>query len=71
MFANGKEHDIQLFKDSRIYAKAETSVEVDTGYQRLVQMYANPLKPKKRSKNHPLSKQEGKENREILKKHLC
>ena len=30
MFANGKEHDIQLFKDSRIYATAETSVEVDT-----------------------------------------
>ena len=64
-FANGKKHDFQLFKDSRVHAKAEITLEADTGYQGLAQMHANSLLPKKRSKNHPLSKQERKENRVI------
>ena len=33
-------------------------------------MHANSLLPKKRSKNHPLSKQERKENREISKERI-
>jgi hypothetical protein len=55
-FSNGKKHDFQLFKDSRIHVKAETVLEADTGYQGLAQIQANFLVPKKRSKNHPLSK---------------
>ena len=68
--ANGKKHDFQLFKDSRVHARAETTLEADTGYQGLTQMHANSLLPKKRSKNHPLSKQERKENREISRKRI-
>ena len=34
-FSNGKKHDFQLFKDSRIHVKAETVLEADTGYQGL------------------------------------
>ena len=69
-FSNGKKHDFQLFKDSRIHVKAETVLEADTGYQGLAQIHANSLVPKKRSKNHPLSKQERKDNREISKKRI-
>ena len=69
-FANGKKHDFQLFKDSRIHARAETTLEADTGYQGLALLHANSLLPKKRSKNHPLSKQERKENRVISRKRI-
>ena len=69
-FANGKKHDFQLFKDSHVHARAETMLEADTGYQGLAQMHANSLLPKKRSRNHPLSKQERKENREISRKRI-
>ena len=69
-FSNGKKHDFQLFKDSRFHVKAETELEADTGYQGLARIHANPLLPKKRSKNHPLTKQERKDNREISRKRI-
>ena len=45
-------------------------LEADTGYQGLARIHANSLVPKKRSKNHPLSKQERKDNCEISKKRI-
>ena len=69
-FSNGKKHDFQLFKDSNIHVKAETVLEADTGYQGLAQIHANSLLPIKRSKHHPLTKQERKENREISRKRI-
>ena len=69
-FSNGKKHDFQLFKDSGIHVKAEKVLEADTGYQGLTQIHANSLLPKKRSKHHPLTKQERKENREISRKRI-
>ena len=69
-FSNGKKHDFQLFKDSRVHTRAETTLEADTGYQGLAQMHANSLLPKKRTKNHPLSKQGRKDNREISRKRI-
>ena len=69
-FANGKKHDFQLFKDSRVHVRKETLLGADTGYQGLTQIHANSLLPKKRSKNHPLSKHERKENREISRKRI-
>lgn len=69
-FANGKRHDFQLFKDSRVHVKPDTTLEADTGYQGLVQLHTNSRLPRKRSKNQPLSKQERKENREIAKSRI-
>ena len=69
-FASGRKHDFRLFRDSRIHVRAETLLEADTGYQGLAQLYANSLLPKKRSKNHPLTKQQRKENREISRKRI-
>ena len=59
-FSNGKRHDFQLFKDAHVHVKAETVLEADTGYQGLALIHASSLLTKKRSKNHPLSKQEHK-----------
>ena len=69
-FANGKKHDFQLFKDSHVHVRAEITLEADPGYQGLAQMHTNSLLPKKRSKNHPLSKQERSKNREISRKRI-
>ena len=69
-FSNGKRHDFQLFKDSHVHVKAETVLEADTGYQGIAQIHANSLLPKKRSKNHPLSKQERKDNRRISRERI-
>ena len=69
-FANGKKHDFRLFKDSRIHVRTETLLEADTGYQGLVQLHSHSLRPKKCSKNHPLTKQQRKENHEISSKRI-
>ena len=69
-FSNGKKHDFQLFKESRTHVKAETVLQADTGYLGLAQIHANSLLPKKRSKNHPLTDQERKSNREISRKRI-
>ena len=69
-FSHGKKHDFQLFKESRTHVKAETVLEADTGYLGLAQIHANSLLPKKRSKNHPLTDQERKSNREISRKRI-
>ena len=69
-FSNGKKHDFQLFKESRTHVKAETVLEADTGYIGLAQIHANSLLPKKRSKNHPLTDQERRSNREISRKRI-
>ena len=69
-FSNGKKHDFQLFKESRTHVRAETVLEADTGYLGLAQIHANSLLPKKRSKNHPLTDQERKSNREISRKRI-
>ena len=69
-FSNGKKHDFQLFKESRTHVRAETVLEADTGYLGLAQIHANSLLPKKRSKNHPLTDQERRSNREISRKRI-
>ena len=69
-FSNWTKHDFQLFKESRTHVKAETVLQADTGYLGLAQIHANSLLPKKRSKNHPLTDQERKSNREISRKRI-
>ena len=69
-FANGKKHDFQLFKDSGVHVRRETLLEADTGYQGLVQLHAHSLLPKKRSKKHPLTKQQRKVNHEISSRRI-
>ncbi len=69
-FGNGKKHDFRLFKESHIHVPAKTMLEADTGYQGLGKLHAHTSLPKKRSKKHPLTKQERSENREISRKRI-
>ena len=53
-----------------IHVKAETMLEADTGYLGLAQIHPNSLLSKKRSKNHPLTKQQRRDNRKISRKRI-
>lgn len=71
-FANGKQHDFQLFRNSKIRTSKETVVLVDTGYLGITKIISNSQVPHKRSKKHPLTKEQKQENREISgKRVLC
>ena len=64
-FANGKRHDFRLYKESHTRVKTGTVIETDTGYQGITKIHAKSVLPKKRSKKHPLSKEDKKRNRQI------
>ncbi len=67
-FANGKKHDFRLFKES--HAHVDALLEADTGYIGLANLHSNSSLPKKRSKKHPLTKQERWKNREISRQRI-
>jgi hypothetical protein len=56
-------HDFKLFKQSRLPIKKETKVSVDNGYLGIHSLHANSELPKKKSKLHPLTKEEKIENK--------
>jgi hypothetical protein len=59
----GKRHDFQLFKDSKVrFQKGTVSLE-DSGYQGIGEIHSNALVPKKKSKYKPLTKQEKRYNK--------
>jgi hypothetical protein len=64
-FASRKRHDFRLFKESGMHAKPETILKTDTGFQGIAKLHANFVLPKKRSKRHPLSKQDKLHNHDI------
>ena len=69
-FCNGKKHDFKLFKESDVHAGENTEFETDTGYIGITAIHPNSLLPKKRSKNHPLTKEERRNNRIISGKRI-
>jgi len=69
-FANGKKHDFRLFKESHTHVLPDTLLEADTGYLGLTDLHSNSSLPQKRSKKHPLTKQERWENREISRQRI-
>jgi len=64
-FANGKRHDFRLFKESKTQIHPEIGVLTDTGYQGLKKLHARTQMPKKKSKKHPLTKEDKKSNQEL------
>lgn len=62
---SGKMHDFRIFKESKIHIDPKASIIVDSGYQGLQKIHANTLLPKKRRKNHPLTPDDKKKNREL------
>jgi hypothetical protein len=64
-FSNGKQHDFRLFKESKTRIHPAISVVTDSGYQGLQKMHCKAYMPKKRSKKHPLTKEDKRHNRKL------
>ncbi len=64
-FEKGRRHDFKLFKESKVYFKAESTCLVDTGYQGICKIHPNSEHPKKKTKKKPLTKEDRKENQRI------
>jgi len=69
-FANGKKHNFRLFKESCVHVLPDTLLEADTDYLGLTDLHTNSTLPPKRSKLHPLAKQERRENREVSRQRI-
>jgi len=64
-FSNRKRHDFRVFKESKLRLHPGIKALADTGYQGLQKLRANTFLPKKKSKKHPLSKEDKKNNHAI------
>jgi transposase len=64
-FGNGSKHDVQLFKDSHCVPPCQVRILADTGYQGLAHIHANSQTPTKKSKHHPLTKEQRTTNRAL------
>lgn len=69
-YANGKKHDFRLFKDSKVHINPSIQVLTDTGYLGLQKIHANTIMPKKKSKKHPLTKDDKIKNQEISRQRV-
>lgn len=64
-FASGKTHDFQLFKTPKVHFKDDTTAKTDSGYLGIRQLHGNSELPKKKSKKHPLAKEDKRANRRL------
>jgi DDE superfamily endonuclease len=69
-FGNGSEHDFQLFKNSRCILASETCLLADAGYQAVLALHSNSRTPAKKSKLHPLSREQKISNRALSRKRI-
>jgi len=69
-FGNGSKHDFSLFKDSRSGMSAHICTLADSGYQGILDWHPNSRTPVKKSKLHPLTKEQKARNREISRERI-
>ena len=69
-FSAGRKHDFRLFKESRVHALPTTKVLADSGYIGLARMHVVSEVPKKKSKLHPLSKEDKQKNRLLAQRRV-
>ena len=67
---HGKCHDFTLLKNSKIKIDPSIKIITDSGYQGIKKLYENAELPKKKSKKHPLTKEEKNKNREISRRRV-
>lgn len=69
-FGRGKEHDFALFKRSQTYLLPEVVGLGDRGFQGMTTVHKNSKTPKKRSKGHPLRKEDRAANRQLARERI-
>ena len=67
----GKTHDFKLYKDEFGYAVAQwIKLMGDSGFQGILDFHKNSETPKKKSKRHPLTKEEKANNKRISQERI-
>lgn len=69
-FAEGRRHDFALFKESGLALSEWVRALADSGYQGLEKLHPHSQTPKRRSKLHPLTKEERAANRSLAKERI-
>jgi len=54
-----------LFKESGVHIHPQIKSLTDTGYQGITKLHSNAELPKKKTKKHPLSKEDKQKNRKL------
>jgi len=68
--AEGKCHDFQLFKDSKLRLKPETKAVKDSGYQGAQKIHQNTLLPFKKPKGGRLTKEQKRFNKALAQERI-
>lgn len=68
--APGRKHDKKLFTCSGVRFRETSEVIADSGYQGLRNEHANTSLPAKKSKKHPLTREQKQANREQSRKRI-
>jgi len=68
--SEGKQHDFNLFKRSRLPINRGTKAETDSGFQGIKKIHPNAEHPKKKPKNGELTVEEKTENRRISRSRI-
>ena len=69
-FGKGSKHDFSLFKDSQSVMSAHICTLADSGYQGILDWHKNSQTPAKKSKLHPLTKEQKTSNRKISRERI-
>lgn len=69
-FCLGRQHDFRFFKNRRTAIAQATCILADSGYQGLADLHPNSQTPAKKSKLHPLSKEQKASNRALSQKRI-
>jgi len=69
-FANGSQHDFDLFKESRCLFSKQTRILADSGYLGLSNFHTDNQIPAKKSKLHPLTKEQKTSNRQLSRERV-
>ena len=64
-FSAGRLHDFKLFQRSRVALPRKTACLADSGYLGLKKRHANSRLPAKKSKLHPLTREQKRDNRQL------
>jgi len=69
-FGAGRRHDFRLYKRSGLRIHPSVRAATDTGYLGIAKLHPNSRQPKKRSKKHPLTKEDRRLNREVSRERI-
>ena len=62
---NNTKHDFRLFKESETGINPSIEILADSGYQGIQKIHSNCIKPIKRTKKKPLTREDKKHNHDV------